>query len=126
MQAIAAVSVAAQEGAESVAPQEAAQVLQVAESVAPDHLSRKSGPVLQVAVLVAAEEAPARGQWAAEVRKSCCRQKCMCRLEGSPAHIVIEGNKNVLRAIYFPYIYHPDAWAHTEPTCNSSQRQHQP
>ena len=122
MQAIAAVSVAAQEGAESVAPQEAAQVLQVAESVAPD----QSGPVLHVAVLVAAEETPARGQWLAEVRKRCCRQRCMCRLEGSPAHIVIEGNKNVLRAIYFPYIYHPDAWAHTEPTCNSSQRQHQP
>ena len=72
-----------------MAPQEDAQVLQVAESVAPD----QSGPVLQVAVLVAAEDAPARGQWAAEVRKSCCRQGCMCRLERSPAHIVIEGKK---------------------------------
>jgi len=103
VQAFAAVSVTAQEGVESVAPQEAAQVLQVAESVAPD----QSGPVLQVAVLVAAEETPARGQWLAEVRKRCCRQRCMCRLEGSPAHIVIEGKNKCTESNVFPLYISP-------------------
>ena len=45
---------------------------------------------LHLAVVVGAAERHLR-QLVHPRRKSCCRLQCTCRLEGSPAHIALEG-----------------------------------